>query len=173
MSRRVLVIYASRYGQTEKVAHRIAEVAKREGIGCEVAEVADACTPEDFSDVVIAGSVYLGRHAKSLSRYVRQNLPTLARRHTAFATVCMEVEHAPAFVERFLNRTKWAPDATAVFAGGIPYTRYGWFVRFIARRAAAQHGNGNDTSRDYDYTDWHGVDTFAQNFLAEVKAVAA
>ena len=164
MSRRVLVIYASRYGQTEKIAHRIAETAKREGIGCEVAEVADACTPEDFSDVVIAGSVYFGRYARTLSRYVRENLAMLAKRHTSFVTVCNEVEHAP--VGKFLRDTAWMPDATATFAGAIRYTRYGWFFRFVTRRVAHVHD-------DVEYTDWHAVDTFAQTFLADVKARAA
>ena len=171
MSRRLMVVYASRYGQTEKIAQRIADVAKREGMACEIAEVANASTPDDFSDVVIAGSVYFGSYARSLSRYVRQNLATLAKRHTAFATVCNEVEQAPA--GKFLRAAAWTPDTTATFAGALRYTRYGWFIRFVASRAARAHGADADTSRDFEYTDWHAVEAFARTFLAEAKARAA
>lgn len=171
MSRRLMVVYASRYGQTEKIAQRIADVAKREGMACEIAEVANASTPDDFSDVVIAGSVYFGSYARSLSRYVRQNVATLAKRHTAFVTVCNEVEQAP--VAKFLRSTGWTPDTTAAFAGALRYTRYGWFIRFVASRAARAHGADADTTRDFEYTDWHAVEAFARTFLAEAKARAA
>jgi menaquinone-dependent protoporphyrinogen oxidase len=164
MSRRLLVVYATKYGQTEKIARCIAAVAKREGIVCELAEIGDACTPEDFSDVVVAGSIYFGHHSRKLGRWVRRNAPTLAKRHTAFVTVCNEVAHAP--VGTFLRDSGWTPDTTAVFAGAIRYTRYGWFFRLVTRRVAHVRG-------DAEYTDWQAVEAFARGFVADVKARAA
>jgi len=62
-----------------------------------------------------------------------------------------------------------------VFAGATPYTRYGWFVRFMMRNIARRRGLGTDTSRDYEYTDWQAVEQFARDLhrLVQSNAVAA
>jgi menaquinone-dependent protoporphyrinogen oxidase len=180
MNRKLLVVYASRYGQTEKIARRIAEVARQEGIASQVSTVAAAASLAGFTDVIVAGSVYLGRHARRLSRFVRRNLAALAACHTAFVSVCGDAEEpgadlvrAQSYVDNFLRETAWTPNATAIFAGATPYTRYGWLVRRIVRRIAADRGLGTDTSRDYDYTDWAAVEAFARSFVAEARTRVA
>lgn len=173
MNRKLLVVYASRYGQTEKIARRIAAVAQTEGIAAEAVAVEKAVLG-DCSDVVVAGSVYFGRHARRLVRFVRRNLGALGKRHAAFVSVCGSLELAQSFLVRFARETGWLPDVAVTFAGATPYTRYGWLVRLIVRRAAAaEHRGDTDTSRDYEYTDWAAVDAFAHKFIAEAQSRVA
>jgi menaquinone-dependent protoporphyrinogen oxidase len=182
MNRTLLVVYASRYGQTEKIARRIADVAQREGIAAGVVAVGDVAETElaESSDVIVAGSVYFGRHARPLSRFVRRNLAMLAKRHTAFVSVCGAAEEpgadlalARSYVGNFLRRTGWTPDTSATFGGAIPYSRYGWLLRRIMVRIATARGLGVDTSRDFDYTDWAAVDAFARTFIAAAQTCVA
>lgn len=178
MNRKLLVVYASRYGQTEKIARRIGDVAQQQGVDAAVVavdQVADAALTE-ATDIVVAGAIYFGRHDRSLSRFVRRTGAWLAKRHTAFVSVCNGADDralAEKYVAKFLAETAWKPDATAVFAGATSFTRYGWLVRFMMRRIALSRGLGADTSRDYDYTDWTAVETFARTFVTEAQSRVA
>ena len=172
MNRKLLVVYASRHGQTEKVARRIVDVAEEEGVAAEMIALRNARCVDDFTDVIVAGSVYFGRHSWYLARFVRRNRTALEGRHTAFVTVCGETELGPTFVANFLRKTAWAPDTTAVFAGAMSFTRYGWLMRMMTRHVAAERGI-TDMSRDYESTDWLAVETFAREFVATARAHAA
>lgn len=174
MKRKLLVVYASRYGQTEKIARRIGDVAQQRGIESEVLETgfaAEAALAE-ATDVVVAGGIYFGRHDRALSLFVERMLPILGERHTAFVTVCgaaNDAEVSSAYARKFLAKTAWKPGVTAVFAGATSFTRYGWLLRLMMRQIARSHGAGTDTSRDYEYTDWDAVDAFARGFVAEAQ----
>ncbi len=182
MNRKLLIVYASRFGQTEKIARRIAEVAHGEGMASQAIEVGERAEAAvaDATDVIVAGAVYFGRHARSLSEFVRSTRVELLKRHTAFVSVCgaadepdARLDEARTYVDTFLRRSGWTPDTSVIFAGGIAYTRYGWFLRFLMRRIALARGLGTETSRDYEYTDWNAVDAFARGFSAERQASVA
>lgn len=168
---KLLLVYASRYGQTEKIAHRIAEVAGREGVECTVAPLTAAPPLHDFNDVIVAGSIYFGRHARRLLRWVQRNRHALEERHTAFVTVCGDAALGPELVEKFVRDSAWQPDVSTTFAGAVRYSRYNWLVRAIMRRAALR--SGRPTNGDHEYTDWNAVDAFARSFVAEAKRRAA
>jgi len=70
-------------------------------------------------------------------------------------------------VERFGIDTGWSPERVKIVAGALPYTRYGWLKRHMMRRIVGQAGGDTDTSRDYEYTDWHDLGVFAETFYAE------
>lgn len=167
MSRKVLIVYASRYGQTEKVANRIAEIVQSEGVAAEARPVvaATAAIVGEADDVILAGGIYFGRPARALARFVRAHEKQLTKRHTALVTVCNAPELGHDYADRFIRRTEWRPDAIAAFAGALAYRRYGWFVRFLMKRIAVARGVDADTSRNFEYTDWAAVDAFARDFV--------
>ena len=59
-------------------------------------------------------------------------------------------------------------------AGALPYTRYNWLIRRVMKRIAAKAGGDIDTTRNYEYTDWQDLRTFAEQFgpLADRHATA-
>ena len=99
----------------------------------------------------------------------------LARRTNAFFSVSLSAAgdarqrgNAQRCVSDFVKRTGWAPDARTIFAGALRYSRYHGLVRFLMRCISKAAGGDTDTSRDYEYTDWAAVDSFAAAFAARL-----
>ena len=66
------------------------------------------------------------------------------------------------YTRKFLLRSPWHPDTSAVFAGALRYPRYGWFDRFMIRLIMKMTGGETDTSKEVVYTDWEQVAGFAK-----------
>ena len=69
-----------------------------------------------------------------------------------------------AVVESFVRDNGWAPARIEKFAGALEYSKYNWLVKRITRRIVHKKEGGRfqDTSRDYDLTDYGHVDAFAR-----------
>jgi len=173
---RVLIVYASKHGQTRRIAEHIADVVRTcgaEPFALEVSNVPRDVVPHAADVVIIAGPVYFGKHAKALERFVVAQRENLARTRTAFVSVSGSArsEETRAVAEEaanaFLTLTGWRPDRVELFAGGEPYTRYGFITRFVMKRLNQKHGRIVDVKRDYDYTDWNAVSHFARQMVAK------
>jgi len=57
-------------------------------------------------------------------------------------------------------------------AGALPYTKYWWGKRWVMRRIVAKAHGDIDTTRDYEYTDWADLRTFAEEFARSLRARA-
>lgn len=174
-ARKLVIVFASRAGQTEKIARfiaaRIEEKAPRVlvvlhelGYRLGIDEDLDA-----FDGAIIGGAVYGGFHSSRLERFASKT-----RRPSAFFSVSMSAaaenqttrEGAALYVARFLNRSKLEPVNTATFAGALSYRAYPWpvgpFVRLVARIA---RWPDLDKTRNYEYTKWDEVAAFADATL--------
>jgi len=183
-SRRFLIVYATSYGQTAKIARCMADLLIASG---EVVTLVNAKNhPRDlqageFDGVIIGGSIIGGRHHRALERYVRAHRGVLNEMPSAFFSVSgsaassLEGERAKAekFVTEFLDRTGWHPGQTDTIGGSMAYTKYNPFLRWIVKRAAKVAGGPTDTSRDHEHTDWSQVERFVDAFVAIVPAAEA
>jgi menaquinone-dependent protoporphyrinogen oxidase len=174
----VLIVYATREGQTEKVARRIADVFRSRGHS---PELIDADHPPSGLDlrrfgVAIVGSpVRSNGYLKSVVRFVRRHREALRRVPTAFFSVGLALVSKTSdgraqthqLVEKFVEQTAWKPRRVELIAGALPYSKYNFLIRFVMRRIAAKEGGDTDTSRDYEYTDWKAVDAFAAEFISQ------
>ncbi|HUJ15938.1 MAG TPA: flavodoxin domain-containing protein [Thermoanaerobaculia bacterium] len=163
---KLLIVFASRYGQTEKIARRIAAIA---GPAARVVSIADAddIHIEEFDALIVAGGVYFGRHDRRLEDFVRRKLGVISTVEAAFISVSGSANES--YVHEFARRTGWVPELHATFHGGEPYTKYGFFVRWMMRSIARRHGRKVDVHRDYEFTDWASVDRFGRDFLGYVS----
>jgi len=108
---------------------------------------------------------------------VSTNRDALAARPTAFfqlsisSAVADETRRAEAagYVDAFLEETDWHPDRIGLFGGALRYSKYGFLKRLVMKRIAKEATGDTDTSRDYEYTDWHEVETFTADFAAFVE----
>ena len=57
-------------------------------------------------------------------------------------------------------------------AGALLYSKYNPLVRFVMKRIAKEAGAAHDTSRDYEYTDWVGLDRFVDELADEFSSSA-
>jgi len=164
---RLLIIYASRYGQTEKIVRRIAITC---GVKSEAVVVADAdrVSLQEFDCLIVASPVYFGKHDKKIEEFVRRNATRIAAMQSAFVSVSGSKDET--LVHEFSRRTAWVPEIHVCFAGAEPYTKYGLFTRWLMRSIARKHGRAVDVHRDYEFTDWQAVERFARDFIGYASA---
>jgi len=174
------IIYASEEGQTKRIAERIAELVHASGHRSRVLDFRQlGGGPPPVSDGLIVGaSVHVGHHSEKLESWVREHRDVLDTIPTAFFSVSLSAgsptpkakEEAREYVSDFLRRTEWQPNRSEAFGGALRYTRYGFFKRWMMRLIASRSGSRDlDTHRDYEYTDWHAVEQFTNDFLAIVE----
>jgi menaquinone-dependent protoporphyrinogen oxidase len=177
--RRILIVYASHYGQTAKVAHFIADQLRQAGDMVTLSRVEDfrgSIAPGQFNGAIIGASINFGKHQRSIGRFVRENREELGRMPSAFLSVsgaaCSphELPRAAAqqYIANFLRETGWHPTFTESIAGAMPYTKYSPFVRWMIGRISRKEGGPTDTSKDYEFTDWAQVRRCTERFVAEL-----
>jgi menaquinone-dependent protoporphyrinogen oxidase len=170
---KILLVYGTAYGQTERIARRIGDqlTARGHGVCMYRGDSLPANLPlEKYDGFVVAASVIRGRHQGYISDFVRRQAGRLGAVPSAFVSVSGSAKDSPQqareCAESFLRRSGWHPTFIQTFAGAVAYTQYGLFLRWIMKRISQRRGGPTDTTRDYDFTDWAAVDRFAER-LAE------
>ena len=179
----VLILFASFDGQTARIAERIAATLEKAG---HAATVLSADRPEarrqieGHQGVIIGAAVRYDHHSRALEEFVRENAGAIAARPSAFFSVCLSAggpaarpAAAARYVEQFRALTGWTPDESTSFAGALRYRKYNFLIRFMMRLIVGMAGGETDTSRDYEYTDWHAVERFATRFASRLEIPAA
>ncbi|HEX4997254.1 MAG TPA: flavodoxin domain-containing protein [Terriglobia bacterium] len=185
----IAILYATREGQTEKIADFLARHIQEHGFRVEIWNLRETreIDPERYSAMVLAASVHAGSHEREMVQYVRAHAAKLHSVPTAFLSVTLSeagVERPNAtaeerarfeadvhkVLEQFYKETGWRPPRVQPVAGALLYSKYNFFVRFIMKRIARKAGAETDTSHDYEYTDWAALEHFAEQFSAEVAA---
>lgn len=186
---RVGVFYATREGHTRQVAERIA--ADLRNLGFDVDQF-DVRRPIPFSlghysAAVLAASAHSGNHEAEMVQFVKDHRPELEGMTTAFLSVTLSeagaerqdttpaehtrfVQDVDGMLTTFFNETRWMPTLVKPVAGALLYSRYNFVLRLVMRSIAKKAGGATDTSRDYDYTDWVGLDQFVEELAARVRA---
>ncbi len=186
---RVAVFFATREGQTRRVAERIAVDLRRRHVDVDVYDVKTLHSPIDWSQYAtacVAASVHGGHHEKEMVAFVRRHREELERRSAAFVSVTLSEagaedlratparrQQASADVQRmidvFLQETGWRPDLVLPVAGALAYSRYNVIIRFVMKRIARAAGASTDTSRDHEFTDWPAIDRFVGDVIQAVE----
>ena len=177
---RIVVLYATTDGQTGRIARHVAAALCAEGVEAQLVNA--AAPPPGFSLVgadaaVVAGSIRMGRHQRALTRLVRSRAAELVRIPGALLSVSLSAARATEAarrevrkcIARFVRETGWTPDTILPVAGALPYSRYGFFLKRVMRFISRANGGETDWSRDYEYTDWDRLTSFAQDFARAVQ----
>jgi menaquinone-dependent protoporphyrinogen oxidase len=174
---RILVVYGTRHGQTERIAQQIAatlEVARHE---VDIRNLISRETVPDVSGydaVIVGGSVHEGRYEREVRRWASAHVDSLEAMPNAFYSVSLtsatrDERHdaqIEAIIERFEKQTGWRPARIEKFAGALQYSKYNWLLRRIMR-GIARHESGErytDMTHDYDLADYEQVEAFARDF---------
>ncbi|MBD1388184.1 menaquinone-dependent protoporphyrinogen IX dehydrogenase [Neiella sp. HB171785] len=177
MALKVLFVFTSREGQTDKITARMADqltgaghVVERRQLTATTVAMNDLAT---FDWVVIGGSIHYGKHEAFLANFIQRHLSALEQTQNAFFTVNLTArkpeKNTPdnnPYLKKFLGQVGWLPTRTAVFAGALLYSQYNWHDKLIIRFIMWLTKGNTDTSKDIDYTDWQQVERFADS-LAE------
>lgn len=175
----VLIVHATRHGQTATIARRMEAALRDQG---HAVQLVDASRPPKslevwrFDATFVGAPMYAGHYPASIIRFVRSQREFLQRGVSAFFSVNLAIASRTSdgraqtlpLVERFIEETGWRPTRVELFAGALNYTSYNFFIRLFMRHIARKSGGDTDTSRDYEYTDWAAVERFAADVVAQI-----
>jgi menaquinone-dependent protoporphyrinogen oxidase len=181
---KVLLVYGTTEGQTEKVVKFMAQRMRQRGHQALPARAGGAQLlpePREFDAVVIAASVRAGRYQPAVSHFVRQHLAAIGAKANAFVSVSLAAASHDAddtaglkkCVAAFIRASGWTPQQIHHVAGAFRYTKYGFITRWLMRRIASRKGVSTDTSCDLELTDWDDVARFTDSFAARAAPQAA
>jgi menaquinone-dependent protoporphyrinogen oxidase len=180
VSMRIAIFFATREGHTSKIANRIADDLRAKGVAVDVVNVRKPIPPPNWSmyaTAFVAASVHGERHEREMIEFARRYRDDLRRIGAVFMSVSMseagaEDMHASAarraqsaadaqrMIDVFIKQTGWKPERYLPVAGALLYRQYNFLVRFVMKQISKKNGGPTDTSRDYEFTDWRGVDRF-------------
>jgi len=187
--RNIAVFYATREGQTRRIAEYVATALRQRGLAVDVQDVGRGTPPDldlaRYCGAIVAASIHMGKHEREMVEFVKTYRNALERMPAVFLSVSLsqaavegsgatsprksraaaEVEKT---IERFLRTTRWRPSHAHPVAGALLYRQYGPGLRLLMRFISKVVGASTDTSRDHEYTDWNALSRFADEMAADV-----
>ena len=187
--KQVVVYFATRNGQTQRIAAHVAALMREQGFSVEVQQVKGAeceLSPGRYHGAVLAAPVHIGRHLPEFTQFVKDHISALYSLPTAFISVSLSqagaenIESSPEkrsrakeevrrIIDEFVDRTGWHPTAVSPVAGALAYTKYNPLIRFVMRWIARKEGASTDTSCDHEFTDWRALDRFVHQFSRGIE----
>jgi menaquinone-dependent protoporphyrinogen oxidase len=170
---KVLFLYSSREGQTQKILNHIDMLLPAMDV-----ELVDLHSVKsiDFSlydRVLIGASIRYGHLNKKLYQFIETNLASLQQHKVAFFCVNLtarkedqgkDTPEGSAYIQTFLKKSPWQPKLIGVFAGALYYPRYNFFDKTMIKLIMTLTGGETDTSKEVEYTNWEKVALFADKF---------
>ncbi len=177
---KILILYGTDDGHTQKVAKRIADIVNGAGHESELLKGRKASRDfslEGYDAIIIGTSIHMGMHQLSVKQVVKKYKAEFEAIPTAYFCVCItafsdkpeDKIQAKQYVDDFKKYTGLQPSCTAVFAGALRYPYYNFMKRFMVKLVARKLGADTDTSQVFEYTDWNAVERFANDFLGSLE----
>lgn len=168
------LFYATRDGQSQRIAERIAVRLAEHGIAALPHDLAGALpTPSSLTAVavqlvVLVAAVRYGRLLPEAERFLAglqalrepAQLVLLSVNFTARKPGKDTVE-GNVYIRKSIARHRLAPALALAVAGRLDYSRYGWPDRQLIRFIMKLTGGPTDSGACVDYTPWAVVDDVA------------
>lgn len=83
---KILIVYASKYGSTEKCAYKLANILKL----VEVVNLNSAYNIDldDYDTIIIGGNIKMGILSKKVKKFIKENKEKLLTKNTAYFMCC-------------------------------------------------------------------------------------
>ena len=174
---RYLVAYASREGQTEKIAHRMARRLEDSGELVRLIDIKgqeSEAGADEYDAMIVSGSVHRGEFDPELSRFIIRHGEALRRTPSAFVCVSLSAASHEAsersaideIAQRFIAEHGWMPDLVHHVAGAVHDRRLNALERVILHTIVDSKGVERHPSGSTELTDWADVDAFVRSFEA-------
>jgi len=187
---KLVVLYATREGQTGRIAEHTANFVRARGWSADLFDVAklDNTWPlGGYAAAILASSVHAGSHDRELITFVKRHRAQLDAVPSALLSVSLTEANAEdatrspevrlqaqtdvqTMLDDFYTSTGFRPKRVKAVAGALLYSHYGMLMKYVMKHISKRVGGPTDTSRDYEFTDWEGLDRFIGQFLDEASA---
>lgn len=166
------LVYATRDGQSRRIATRIAERLAQQGISAVPQDLAAGIpSPDDLARTPLAVAVLAVRYGKHLPeglQFIAHYRACAAPPPLALASVNLtarkpgkDTAEGSAYLRKLIARNALKPVLATAFAGRLDYPRYGFFDKQVIRFIMLLTGGPTDPTAVVEYTDWDKVDAFA------------
>jgi menaquinone-dependent protoporphyrinogen oxidase len=188
----VLVLYATREGQSRRIAEHAAARLRRKGLAVQTHDA--RALPAGFAlseyvGVLLVAPVHVGRHPKEMLQFLRAHRTELTNLPSRLLSVSLSqagVENALAssaqrseaavdvqgLIAALYKDTGFCAGKVSPVAGALAYRQYSFFKRMVMRYIASQAGGATDTSRDHVYTDYAKLDSIVDEFAEQLATPA-
>jgi menaquinone-dependent protoporphyrinogen oxidase len=164
----ILVTYASRYGSTAEIGHKIGEVLASAGLRVDVSEVKDVPNLKQYRAVILGSAVYIGKWRKDAIRFLKIFEKDLTERKIWIFSTGPTGKGDP---EKLLDGWSFPPslkplaeridpEDITVFHGALNMDKLNSVHRFMINKIKAPVG---------DYRDWEQVTNWAKDIASKLK----
>lgn len=176
----ITVFFASRDGQTMRIATRVVERARAAGLAAELRDLrAGVPSLDEVSAArlpVLIAAIRYGCHLPEATRFIKKRREALTSRPFAAASVNLtarkpgkDTVEGNLYLRKYLKRHDLRPALSAVIAGKLDYSKYLWWERIMIRLIMTISGGPTDPTAVVEYTDWKAVDAFADRLIAAAR----
>lgn len=170
------IIYATKEGQTENIARRIADRLQKMDRDVDLLDLHTAVDREsmdNYDGIVVGASVHIGAFPGAVGAFIDRHRDALSDATAAFFSVSLSAadesaetrQEAQTMADELFKEHNWTPEMTASFAGALRFSQYGFVKKMLMKMVARRQFEGRiDTSRDHEFTDWDAVDDFVDRF---------
>jgi menaquinone-dependent protoporphyrinogen oxidase len=166
------IYYATRDGQSRRIAEHIARRLTEGGISARAHDLATAMPAAmDLAQaplIAVVAAVRYGRHLPEADRLLATYRQLSAPPPLAIASVNLTARKSGKasagsnpYLRKLLARHGIAPVLATALAGRLDYPRYRWTDRQIIRFIMLLTGGPTDPATSIEYTSWNAVDEFA------------
>lgn len=163
------LFYATRDGQSRRIAERIAGRLAEKGILTSPRDLAVALpTPQELAAaqlVTLVTAVRYGRHLPEGDQFLGlyRSLPTppplvLLSVNLTARKPGKDTADGNAYLRKSIARHRLTPALASAIAGRLDYARYGWLDRHLIRFIMKLTGGPTDLKTCVEYTPWDVVD---------------
>lgn len=181
---RLAFYYATRDGQSRRIAEHIVRRLAEAGIGASAQDLAAAQRADlDLAAaavVVLVAAVRYGRHLPEADRFLALYGSLPSPPPLALASVNLTARKpgktsvtGNTYLRKVIARHRLAPAVAVAFAGRLDYQRYGWRDRWIIRFIMLLTGGPTDPTACIEYTSWRAVDDFAAAVIELMRRAAS
>lgn len=168
MAKRVLVVYASKYGSTAEIAEKIGQALREAGLQADVAPAEKAADVASYDAVVLGSAVYAGSWRKEAVEFLETNEKKMAERPTWLFSSGPTGEGDPVQMMkgwRFPEAQKpiaerIRPNDIAFFHGDIDMKKLNFAEKLLVKGIKAPVG---------DFRDWAAVTAWAKGIADALR----
>lgn len=185
MSKKILIVYRSRYGATEEVSISFKNNLEKKGFIVDLINLKTKKKPiiKEYSAILIGSGIRMGRWTREAKNFLKNNVATINSTKMQIGVfICSgeaaNAEERPAAIEKYLLQVfsefgLELDDHILYDAFGGVYdlsesSKLSWFMKRMMNMAADDDPIMIRDER-VDTRDWNQIDTFIQNFIKKIE----